>query len=345
MSERDEDSSRLGRWALVSQATLVLASVLAVVVSVLDLTTFSVSAGALALGVFVVAYLAAGVAALRYMTRTRTFDLRVALTGQPRAGKTVMANIVFDTLMSGSDQFGFTADQKSAISVHQVLRGMAENQWPAKTAPGSVLVYKGLAEFGRRIRVDLEIGDSAGEHWIDLRSEGSEAAEYLEYVISADALVHVVSAEQLTRDPSLLERDLEDLRIASQLMRSTRRKRGPLGPLIIAMSHIDLLAKDSLDTTSLLTLSSPERAKDNSNSQFLPGAALEDLEAISQRLTREFASVSITFTSHLAVTGRGRLRQDSPPDIVEWLGSAAIDGPGGERPTLLRLLSRAVTGR
>jgi hypothetical protein len=176
--------------------------------------------------------------------------LRVAITGGPGAGKTVLAVLLFDRLMSPNDRgISFTAESASLISVYQTMRGIDEQKWPASTFGGVVNRYQGKIRFGRARKsdvVELELGDSAGENWIDLdtKTDGNllSQSSYLEYVVSANALVHVLGADELFKGglEGLLQRDLQDLQFVGQLMQ-TGGKPPKQVDLLIVLTKTDLV--------------------------------------------------------------------------------------------------------
>ena len=166
---RDAGGS-IDRYATLAQAVIAVASALALIFTVADRfagnTTALIDVG---IGALVVLYLVSVLWVARAMLRTRYYDFRIALTGQPGAGKTVFANLLYDRLMNGGDpDYRFTAESRSAIATYQAIRGISQDEWPPSTARGSVLQRDGLLRH-RRAVVDLEIGDSAGQRWLSSR--------------------------------------------------------------------------------------------------------------------------------------------------------------------------------
>lgn len=191
----------------------------------------------------------------RLLTLRKAIPLRLATTGQREAGKTVFANLLFDHLMnSGEHLYSFTPESRSAIAVYQAVRGMAVEDWPPATVKGSVIQYDGQIRLSSRSFINVEIGDSAGEHWIalDARSARAEEADYVAWVLSAQVIAHVVSVETLRPQPGALgsqrdqlAADAEDLRLIGRLMKSAggERKRQPT--LLVVLSKADLIMEGS----------------------------------------------------------------------------------------------------
>lgn len=283
---------------------------------------------------------------LRQISR---LQLRIALTGAPAAGKTVFANLLFDQLMGRmSHGVAFTADSATAIAVYQTLRGIGSGDWPARTRDGVVFRYEGHLEFptAPRTVVDLEIGDSAGEYWIDFTQHASEAnpkTSYLEYVISADALVHVMDISQLaSRETNLsLRQETQDLLIASQLMRAAggrpERRR-----LLLVLSKVDLVAYGPIGPTEAystlwpavsgrrilrldqyLDLLKPLANGEANETRSLAESLLE-IGHFAARLSEIYGTVDLMLTSFRTATGD----DVAPPgtssdDVPRWVLGAA----------------------
>ena len=328
---------------LASLGVAAVVSVATVLVAVLDRTGSKIPLVSVGIGILVALYAVLTVQFITYFSRTRHYAVRIALTGKSRAGKTVLANILYDQLMNlESASGGFTAESKSAIAVYQAIRGMANDKWPPSTVEGSVIPYRGTLELGRRVRIDLEIGDSAGQHWMDLTNQDAKSADYLEYVISADALVHVISVEELvskTGSSSILQ-DLDELHLAAQLMRSAKKTRGDLGPLLIAISKVDLACDMQTSADELLRIMTSGEFESSSIARCLRstggGDAVNQVPRIVDRLSSDFTAVNIMASSIVSATGPTRLLNPVGPDLVRWIEELATSGSRGDPRSLVR---------
>ncbi|MDT4945191.1 MAG: Double-GTPase 2, partial [Pseudonocardiales bacterium] len=209
-----------------------VAGVIALVVSSLAVFHASTTAILASIGIatFAGLYFVAFFLFLQRARRVRRLGARIALTGPRRVGKTVLCNLLYDRLMdTRDDSIEFTADSKSAIATYQAIRGLADDRWPEVSTTGVARQYRGEARFGRRELVEIEIGDTAGEDWIAFsREDGSNDDDsYLEWVLSAQALMHVISIEAILGADrgQLLRRDVQDLKLAARLMRNVQSSR------------------------------------------------------------------------------------------------------------------------
>jgi GTPase SAR1 family protein len=319
------------RYVVSAQVALAITSVLAVLLSVTDrFLTDRRALVDLGIGALVAIYVAGMVLVARRLLRTRYYDFRIALTGQPSVGKTVFANLLYDQLMNGNDpDYEFTAESKSAIATHQAIRGITQDEWPPSTARGSVLQRDGVLRH-RRVRVDLEIGDSAGQHWLDLSTTDGDSreADYLQWVLSAHALVHVIPADGIGAEGfvSVLQSDLEDLRLAAQLMRSVARGRYMPVPILIVISKLDLALVDLVQSDLMRIFSSAEAPTLESTRRL---AAVyetdvpELLMALSHELLGDFRSVLFTYASTATVTQLRKIGAPRRPDIAAWVVGGA----------------------
>lgn len=286
-------------------------------------TAFLILGAAALVGV----YAFAGIALIRRMTRTRVHKLRVAVTGLPGAGKTVFSVLLFDALMNERiPGMEFNAESKSAISVYQAIRNLPAGVWPKSTARGAVSAYTG-AIASRRSRIDLEIGDSAGEHWLELNDKEDRDAGYLEYVLSAQALAHVIPFDSLEGDgvEKQITNDVDDLRLVARLRRQVHGQRASI-PLLVVLSKVDLAVPVDLienpssglfKIVSANELSSLELFRRHTDRTF------DLLRRFAEQLEREYSQVWFILSS-APVVSRNRLAVgDRGNELVNWIIDAA----------------------
>jgi hypothetical protein len=340
--ERSRDArTSSDRYGVLAQLVLAITSSLALILA--TATRFTTSVVDVGLGVLIVLYLASAVWLGRRLFRTRYYDFRMALTGQSGAGKTVFANLLYNHLMNGREaDYEFTAESKSAIATYQAIRGIGEDVWPPSTTTGSVLQRDGILRH-RRIVVDLEIGDSAGEHWLQLAESGSSSADadYLQWVLSADALIHVIPADRLVADgfEAVLRSDVDDLRLAAQLMRNVSRGRYELVPILVVISKMDLLPAPLVEDDMLRIFSGADADFLKSTQRLAAGGSQDVpalLDSLSRELATDFRSVSFTYSSAGIDRVLRTLGSESRPDVPQWIVAGAVD----QRESLLRRIVR-----
>lgn len=243
---------------------------------------------------------AAVVVAIRLFNRVRSRDVRIALTGAPRAGKTVFSVALFDALMTGRRGVTFTAESRTILSVYRAIRGMAEGEWPPSTPREVVNRYEGRIMYGPRTLVDLELGDSAGEYWADISDDGSKDADYLSYVVSSDAIAHVIPIDWLQgkNESYSLARDEAELRLAGQLSR-THSGAESSQHLLIVLSKMDLTGWSAPARQGLRfqVFVPGDRASTTFLRQVLDSSRGKLFFKMLDRLDAEFASVRLTFSS------------------------------------------------
>ena len=342
--DRRHRPSSSDRYTVLAQVVLVLSSLVAVLATLLP--RFAPSTGALidlGIGVLVAVYLVSAVFVARRILRTRYYDFRIALTGQPKAGKTVFANLLYDQLMNGNDpDFEFTAESKSAIATYQAIRGIAQNEWPPSTTQGAVLQHDGALRH-RRIVVELEIGDSAGQHWLSLSTAANQDPDYTQWVLSAQALVHVIPADRLVAEgvDSTLRADVEDLRLAAQLMRSVSKGKYVPVPILIVISKMDKLRALVVEQ-ELMRIFTGTDADELKSTRSLTELGMLDVGDLLQSLTRElvgdFRSVDFTYSSADVLTRSRTLGAPRRPDVAKWIIANASAG-------VVSPLQRIVLGR
>jgi hypothetical protein len=334
MSPRDRDQSEKSTELYQGAFVAVLIGTLGALLVIATNQFSRASASDVAIGFLVLVYLAGAAVLARRLLRTRYYDFRIALTGQPGAGKTVFANLLYDQLMNGSDpRFEFTAESRSAIATYQAIRGISQDVWPASTTTGAVQQRDGVLRYGRRI-VDLEIGDSAGQHWIQLTDDDTSTneADYLQWVLSANALVHVIPADRMIADgfDAALRSDVEDLRLAARLMRSVSRTQYKPVPLLTVISKMDLLPGPIHFDEMLRVFTGPDA--DNFESTAILSEvgrlSIADLLAdLGRELAREFRSVHFMYSSAEIVKGIQALGSTASADIPRWVFEGAVVPP------------------
>lgn len=327
MTSPPQDGQRSREQALLL-AVSVLTAVGIVAVSAVAAFHASTTAILAAIGIAVLAllYAFAVFLFLQRLRRVRRLGARIALTGPRRVGKTVLSNLVFDRLMEArSEAIEFTAESKSAIATYQAIRNIASDQWPEVSTTGVVRQYRGEARFGRREVVEIELGDTAGEDWIAFSREDStpDADSYLEWVLSAQAIMHVISTESILSSDRdhLLRRDVQDLKLAARLMRNVQSSKRI--PLLIVISKIDLVDPPSYEELFVIfgqTLGASDLARQLS---VVAGVNVSRLfDALIADLVRDFDRVSVMFSSKEST----HIRLPPLPGIqlLEWIESVAV---------------------
>jgi hypothetical protein len=306
-------------------AVTALAAILATKVAIVDVL----------IGAGVALYLGVGAFVGRMLLRTRYYAFRIAVTGKPEAGKTVFSYLLFDQLMNGNDSdFEFTAESRSAIATYQAVRGMTQEEWPPSTVSGDVRQFDGSLRHGRVV-VDSEIGDSAGQHWMQLSQGSDQESDYLQWVLSAQALAHVIPVDRMVDEgfDSALREDVADLRLAAKLMRNVSRDRHLPVPILIVISKMDLLDVP-LAESELMRIFTGAEAETLQSTQAVSYVAKTDvaglLVALSQELLADYRSVSFMYSSVEVVRRLRRIGAPRRPDIAEWtVMGAATSGRRG----------------
>lgn len=349
-SEFDKPQSRRSEliWT-VSQLIFAASSLAAVLLASSDRFVFnSTTAEILGIAFLALLYLGGTLLLIRRLRRVRNYKFRLAITGRPSAGKTVFSVLVFDALMNERvPGLEFTASSRSVISVYQAIRNIPANIWPKSTSKGSVSAYEGTIE-ARRLRVDLEIGDTAGEYWLELPDEADRDAGYLEYVLSSHATAHVIPLDGCIAADGVdhLAREIEDLRLVSRLKRQID-KVGGAGPLLIILSKADLVLPMRMLTSGDVGLF---RVVDRQALAYLPlvehidagnfpGAAddhrlrrslferplRERLSLMAEQLAPEFSSVRFLFSSAPAATANRLSPSAQGHDLTVWTIDEALE--------------------
>ncbi|GAA1813435.1 hypothetical protein GCM10009682_38270 [Luedemannella flava] len=332
----------------ISQLVFAASSLVLMVLTIADRITLEGPYGFLLLGIALsTLYIAGIVLFVRRLRRVRTYGLRLALTGLPAVGKTMFSVLVFDTLMNERlPNLRFSAESRSIISVYQAIRNLSSEVWPRSTAKGSISVYEGVME-SRRLRVNLELGDSAGEYWLDFGEEDQRDPGYLEYVISANGLVHVIPIESVLTSylsPNYLNDEIQDLRLVARLKRQTRGDAAQV-PLLIVLSKVDLVVPPSLleqphsgllqivDITEVRSLSLMSGFNERDEARLL-----DALHLLSESLDADFSSVQFVFSSVPAIVQSRLGVGETGSGLIRWILRTAINTPKG-RPSIFSILS------
>lgn len=263
----------------------------------------------------------------RQIRRVQAYRFRIAVTGAPQVGKTVFSILLFDTLMNEYiPGVEFNGESRSVISVHQAIRNLSAQIWPKSTTKGNVSTYSGVIDARSRIKIDLEVGDSAGEYWLDLNDGVDRDSGYVEYVISAHAIAHVIPLDTIMEEglEKVVDQDIEDLLLVARLRRQAKSS-GRALPLLVVLSKADLVVapKNLIDRESdLFRVVSGDDVGDLTVMRMLGDASWplgNQLIKFGERLSRDFESVRFVFTSTVAITGNRLLGGDTGSDITRWI--------------------------
>jgi hypothetical protein len=156
---------------------------------------------------------------LAFVTRTiskHPTPLKVALVGQPKAGKTVFLTMLFDQLQlirTGSVTFQ-PYGRETIEQVAANLNLLSSGNWLKPTSIDSVFFFRANASISTGLfkkRYTAEIGDYAGERVEEFDSSSNQwlhRTEFFKYVIGCDAVLLAVDSAKivkakLTRDASI----------------------------------------------------------------------------------------------------------------------------------------------
>jgi GTPase SAR1 family protein len=176
----------------------------------------------------------------RFSTKA-LIPVRIAVAGTPGAGKTVLANVVYQLLMERTSAYlQFSPETRSAQAVFQVMQGLAKGKWPAPTSSDGIRLLRGKVVDARntfrsrllfgRVEFDLEIADSAGEVWAEFAKEYRETVDqrplltqstFYEYIAGSSAILYLLDSESLIKDPSNVRLAVEDLVSTVNLLQSS----------------------------------------------------------------------------------------------------------------------------
>lgn len=341
------------RWFVFAQVLFAITSLVSLTLTLTNRiilnTQTEIALGVLAGALF---YMLGIYVLFRFLRQTRQYRFRVALTGLPGAGKTVFSVLLLDSLMNERlPGVRFTGESKSVIAVYQAIRNLPAGIWPKATSRGAVSTYQGAIEAGRT-KIQLEIGDSAGEYWLDLSDEGERDPGYLEYVISAHAIAHVIPITELLTDdaPVKLRQEIDDLLLAASLKRQTVGETAEV-PLLIVLSKADLVLDDRAEVTAddagLFRIRSEEGLSSLSFFEFLEipdrHRVVSSIEMLDAQLRGAFMAVRFILSSAPMITN-GRLALTEPnDDLLNWIMQGARETAfrGRARNRFLRVFDGA----
>ncbi|MBO3746902.1 hypothetical protein J5X84_12555 [Streptosporangiaceae bacterium NEAU-GS5] len=198
--------------------------------------------------------------------------------------------------------------------------------WPRSTPRGAVSLYNGTIST-RRTRVDLEVGDTAGEYWLDFNNDDARDPGYLEYVVSAHGIAHVIPMKDLLdRGERMLANEIDDLRLAARLKNHTRGS-ASFVPLIVVLSKADLVvplaALKEPDAGLLRVMSGQElpsaRLLRSLDQAYSAERLVDLLRVFTENLQRDFSTISFVFSSAPAIVeARLRAGEQHGEDLVRW---------------------------
>ncbi|MFK3983394.1 hypothetical protein ACI2K4_23800 [Micromonospora sp. NPDC050397] len=313
---------------VTSQAIFAISSLLALALTLTDRISLDSGTGtALMLAIFSALYFLFFFQFIRYTRRIRHYKFRLAVTGLPQAGKTVFSILIFDALMNGrAPGVDFSAESRAVIAVYQAIRNLPAGIWPRSTSTGNVSLYEGTIN-AKRTKIDLEVGDSAGEYWLDFSDEEQRNPGYLEYVISAHGIAHVIPFDHLMErdDRETISREVDDLRLVARLKQQIRGGTSAV-PLLIVLSKVDLVVPMSSltkDDTDLFRIVQEEDLPSLGILQAMPEplreSTLTRLSTLSRQLNRDFTGVHFIFSSAPAIA-EGRLHVDRySGNMISWI--------------------------
>ena len=255
---------------------------------------------------------------LQRMLRQRRYRVRISLTGQPGAGKTVFSVLLYHLISSYPPQgVEFTGETESVIKTFRALKGFDLGNWPPATSPDGVSVAKGeLSAHSGRHTYEISVSDTAGEYWASLNENKFSSHPYWTLVASSDALVHVISVPELRERDGLIEDDTLDLQMAAQLMKIGRRRAGRRIPLLVVFSKFDGAAVQFLSDDELMFRQFNSDGLVG-NKKVCDQKILEAVALLDNRLSADF-SLGYMLSSALEVKNR-----QIPSDLASWVMGTA----------------------
>lgn len=255
---------------------------------------------------------------LQSVLRQRRYRIRISLTGQPGAGKTVFSVLLYHLISSYPPQgVEFTGETESVIKTFRALKGFDLGNWPPATSPDGISVTKGeLSAHSGRHTYEISVSDTAGEYWASLNKNKFSSHPYLTLVASSDALVHVISVPELRERGGLIEDDTLDLQMAAQLMKIGRRRAGRRIPLLVVFSKFDGVAVQFLSDDGLMFRQFNSDGLVG-NKKVCDQKILEAVALLDNRLSADF-SLGYMLSSALEVKNR-----QIPSDLASWVMGTA----------------------
>lgn len=284
---------------------------------------------------------------LRSVTRS---EFRIAMTGIPNAGKTVFSTLFFDTLMNERvPGIQFSGEAKTIISVYQAIRNMPSGRWPRKTESGKVSSYSGEIKVGRRL-IDFAVGDVAGEYWLDFDRTDADEDPYVEFVISCDAIMHVMPVDVLLGNlsgdypyvpPNYLQSESQDLALVSRLR---AKAKSPI-PLVVVISKLDLVLIEEVLAHYHTELFKPMTWENLTTGSSLArrlfheartqGVNIEvDLQSFNNRIKDSFSEVHFVFSTVVAVTN-SKIVANHGGLLLRWVVTQERDARNRRKPRSL----------
>jgi len=256
--------------------------------------------------------------ALQRSLRRRRYRIRISLTGQPGAGKTVFSVLLYHLISSYPPQgVEFTGETESVIKTFRALKGFDLGDWPPATSPDGISVVKGeLSAHSGRHTYEISVSDTAGEYWASLDENKSSSHPYLTLVASSDALVHIVSVPELRERDGLIEDDILDLQMAAQLIKIGHRRAGRRIPLLVVFSKFDGATVQFLSDDELM-FKQFESGGSVGNKKVCDQKILEAIALLNNRLSTDF-SLGYMLSSALEVRNR-----QIPSDLASWVMGTA----------------------
>jgi len=255
--------------------------------------------------------------ASRRIVEVRRIPITIALGGSTGVGKTVFANVVSGRLSEGdSPLLAFVPETRTAQHVYRVISGLRRGEWPPRTGSDNIDRYRGIVELSTqslatrllrgRLEFELEIGDSAGELWNEMRERESEDfvrlidSSFFEYVGEGSALFYFIDAGVLTSAPAKIADQVDDLLSTLQVLRSLERggAQTVTKPIALLISKADLLEQHQHELlTDLLDGKVAAHRELARESPF--GASLDHLAYLSSVMDRQAGAFAVFVVSSL----------------------------------------------
>jgi GTPase SAR1 family protein len=305
MNRREPEFVRLTYWLTSLTAALAVLTVVLFGSSEMPWIEKLPHAMSSVLGVIIGVLVAAmSVLFLTFWMRTlnrNPFPLKVALLGQPNAGKSVYLTMLFRELpFSSSDTVSFQPYGLETIeTVSKNIKSLTGGFWLAPTTKDSVFFFRANATLGKSVfrrRYTVEIGDFAGERIVELGSSGDywlHRSEYFKYAIGCDVLMLAVDGAILATGKSSEIEEMQLRLIAALQILIDEKGVSPehrlSTPVAVLVLKSDLLAANKVD---------PDQALDK----------IQRLIALGERRCRDFRWFFVSAIGTVAV-----LKDNAPP--------------------------------